>query len=238
MASTDPQTGYAPVNDIELYYEIHGEGEPLVLLHGGVGASEMFGANLQEFAKSRQVIAVHLQAHGRTADVDRPMGYEAMADDIAALIDTSASRDPTSWATHWGAASLCKRPSATPRWLESSCWSRPLQEWEGWYPEALAGMQMGPEAAESMTQSPLYDLYPHANWRALITKLSDLLRRDYDWSKDVEALKPQTMLVYADADAVRAWRISWSSSGCSGRQERRRAGRYGKTRELARHRAG
>jgi len=64
-------------------------------------------------------------------------------------------------------------------------------------------MQMGPEAAESMTQSPLYDLYPHANWRALITKLSDLLRRDYDWSKDVEALKPQTMLVYADADAVR-----------------------------------
>jgi len=70
---------------------------------------------------------------------------------------------------------------------------------DGWYPEVLAGMQMGPEAAESMTQSPLYDLYPNADWRALITKLSALLRRDYDWSKDVEALKPQTMLVYADA---------------------------------------
>jgi len=125
MASTDPQTGYAPVNDIELYYEIHGEGEPLVLLHGGVGASEMFGANLQELAKSRQVIAVHLQAHGRTADVDRPMGYEAMADDIAALIGHLGFERSDVMGYSLGAASLCKRPSATPRWLESSCWSRP-----------------------------------------------------------------------------------------------------------------
>ena len=102
---------------------------------------------------------------------------------------------------------------------------------EGWYPEVLAGMQMGPEAAESMTQSPLYDLYPHANWRALIT-LSDLLRRDYDWSKDVEALKSQTMLVYADADAVRMAHIV-EFFGLLGAARRRRAGRYGKTRELA-----
>ena len=83
---TNPETGYASVNGIERYYEVHGEGDPLVLLHGGVGASEMFGENLPELAKSRQVIAVHLQAHGHTADIDRPMSYEAMADDIAALI--------------------------------------------------------------------------------------------------------------------------------------------------------
>jgi pimeloyl-ACP methyl ester carboxylesterase len=203
MASTDPQTGYAPVNDIELYYEIHGEGEPLVLLHGGVGASEMFGANLQELAKSRQVIAVHLQAHGRTADVDRTMGYEAMADDIAALIGhLGFERSDVMGYSLGGGVSLqtaIRHPEVVRKLvLVSSPFKR-----EGWYPEVLAGMQMGPEAAESMTQSPLYDLYPHANWRALITKLSDLLRRDYDWSKDVEALKPQTMLVYADADAVR-----------------------------------
>ena len=158
MASTDPQTGYAPVNDIELYYEIHGEGEPLVLLHGGVGASEMFGANLQELAKSRQVIAVHLQAHGRTADVDRPMGYEAMADDIAALIGhLGFERSDVMGYSLGGGVSLqtaIRHPEVVRKLvLVSSPFKR-----EGWYPEVLAGMQMGPEAAESMTQSPLHDL--------------------------------------------------------------------------------
>ena len=74
---------------------------------------------------------------------------------------------------------------------------------DGWYPEVLAGMsQTSPETAD-ITQSPLYDLYPNTDWRALLTKLPELLRQDYDWSKDVEALKTRTMLVYADADGVR-----------------------------------
>lgn len=80
------KTGYALVNGINLYYEIHGSGEPLILLHGGLGATEMFGEVVPLLAKSRRVIAVDLQAHGRTADIGRPMSFEAMADDIAALI--------------------------------------------------------------------------------------------------------------------------------------------------------
>lgn len=86
MTTTAPQTGYAPVNGLELYYEIHGTGDPLILLHGGLSAVEMFGDVLPMLAKSRQVIAVDLQAHGRTADIDRPLSYEDMADDVAALI--------------------------------------------------------------------------------------------------------------------------------------------------------
>ena len=86
MTTTATQTNYAPVNGIELYYQIHGEGDPLVLLHGGVGAIEMFGENLATLAAGRQVIGVDLQAHGRTADIDRPISLEAMADDVAALI--------------------------------------------------------------------------------------------------------------------------------------------------------
>ena len=70
-----------------MYYEIHGTGEPLILLHGGVGAIEMFGEVLPLLAKGWQVIAVDLQAHGRTADIDRPLSVESMADDIAALIE-------------------------------------------------------------------------------------------------------------------------------------------------------
>jgi pimeloyl-ACP methyl ester carboxylesterase len=204
MANTDPQTGYAPVNGIELYYEVHGEGEPLVLLHGGVGASEMFGANLPELARSRQVIAVHLQAHGHTADIDRPMSYEAMADDIAALISHLGFErfDVMGWSLGGGVAlqTAIRHPEVVRKLVLVST---PFKR-DGWYPEVLAGMsQMGPETAETMTQSPLYNLYPNADWRALCTKIGELLRQDYDWSKDVEALKAQTMLVYADADGVR-----------------------------------
>ena len=70
-----------------MYYEIHGEGEPLILLHGGVGAIEMFAEVLPLLAEGRRVIAVDLQAHGRTGDIDRLMTFEAMADDVAALIE-------------------------------------------------------------------------------------------------------------------------------------------------------
>ena len=65
--------GYANVNGLELYYEIHGTGEPLILLHGGLGSIGMFGETLSALAKTRQVIGVDLQAHGRTADIDRPL---------------------------------------------------------------------------------------------------------------------------------------------------------------------
>ncbi len=80
------KTGYAPVNGLNLYYEIHGTGEPLILLHGGVGGIAMFGPSLPALSKQRKVIAVELQGHGRTADIDRPLSFEAMADDIAALM--------------------------------------------------------------------------------------------------------------------------------------------------------
>ena len=77
---------YASVHGLEMYYEVHGEGEPLILLHGGLGAIEMFGDVLPLLGEGRRVIGVDLQAHGGTADVDRPMTTEAMADDVAALI--------------------------------------------------------------------------------------------------------------------------------------------------------
>src|SRR2546422_2398274 len=78
---------YAEVNGLKLYYETHGAGRPLILLHGGLGSGEMFGPVLPQLAARRQVIAVDLQGHGRTADIDRPIDVRLMADDIAALID-------------------------------------------------------------------------------------------------------------------------------------------------------
>src|SRR5207302_3230436 len=78
---------YAEVNGIRLYYETHGAGRPLILLHGGLGSGEMFGPVLPVLAERHQVVAVDLQGHGRTADIDRPIDAGLMAGDIAALID-------------------------------------------------------------------------------------------------------------------------------------------------------
>src|SRR5215216_6589926 len=86
MESTASKTGYAPVNGLQMYYEIHGTGRPMVLLHGAYMTIDAFGPLLPALAASRQVIAVELQAHGHTGDIDRPLSYEQMADDTAALL--------------------------------------------------------------------------------------------------------------------------------------------------------
>ena len=198
------KTGYAPVNGLNLYYEVHGTGEPLILLHGGVGGIGMFGPNLPALSAQRQLIAVELQGHGRTADIERPLSYEAMADDIGALITHLGieSSDVMGYSLGGGVAlQTAIRHGELVRKLVVV--SQPFRR-DGWYPEVLAGMaQMGPGPAESMKQSPLSQLYPDVNWARLFTKLADLLKKDYDWSRQVAAIKAPTMLVFADADAVR-----------------------------------
>ncbi len=205
MANNSTAEGrYASVNGLNLYYEVHGAGEPLILLHGGVGGNEMFGPNLPALSQARQVIAVNLQAHGRTADIDRPLRFEHMADDLAALLAHLRLQraDFLGYSLGGGVAlqTAIRHPDVVRRLVVIS---EPFRR-DGWYPEVLAGMdQMGPAIAAGMQHSPLAKLYPGLNWTALFTKLGDLLRQDYDWSEDVAAIKAPVMLVFADADAVR-----------------------------------
>jgi pimeloyl-ACP methyl ester carboxylesterase len=207
-ARTTAKTGYTPVNGLNLYYEIHGAGEPLILLHGGVVGITMFGPNLAELSKKRKVIAVELQGHGHTADIDRPLSFEAMADDIAALMKQLGigQADVMGFSLGGGVAlqTAIRHPALVRKLVVVS---KPCKH-NGWYTEVLAGFaQMGPAAAEGMKQSPLSRLYPNVNWTVLLTKLGDLLRKDYDWSKEVAAVKAPTMIVFADADAVRTAHI-------------------------------
>lgn len=206
---TAPKTGYAPVNGLKLYYEIHGAGgEPLVLLHGGLLSTAMLGDLLPLLAKTRRVIAADMQAHGRTADIDRPISYEALADDIAGLLKHLgiARADVMGYSLGAGTAVqlTIRHPAAVRKLVAVST----VFKRAGWYPEILTAMaQMGPAAAEQLKQSPLYETYSRMapkpeNWPVLVTKMGDLLRKDYDWSKDIAAIKPPTMLVVGDADSI------------------------------------
>lgn len=94
LAAVPANGAYTDVNGVHLYYEIHGSGSPLVLLHGGLASSALFGPVLPALAARHRVIAVDLQGHGRTADVDRPIDVRLMADDIAALIEHLALGRP------------------------------------------------------------------------------------------------------------------------------------------------
>ena len=227
---------YAPVNGLNLYYEIHGQGEPLVLLHGGIGAIEMFGDVLPLLAAGRQVIGVDLQAHGRTADIDRLMTFEAMADDIAALIHQLGFEKADLMGYSLGAGVALQTTIRHPNLVRKLVLVSTPCKRAGWYAEVEANMaQMDmAAAAEPMKQSPMYTLYAQIaprvdDWPVLLGKISALLRQDYDWSNEARSIQAPTLLVFGDADSVRPAHIveffgllggglvdaGWDSSGMS-----------------------
>jgi len=208
--SVAPKTGYAPVNGLKLYYEIHGAGRPLILLHGGLGASEMFRPILPLLATHCRVIAADMQAHGRTADIDRPLTIPAMADDVAALIRYLKIDKAAIMGYSLGGLVAMRTAIQHPELVAKLLVVSAACKRDGWYPEITAGMtQLNASAAESMKQTPMYQLYARvapkpSDWPVLLSKAGELFRKDYDYSKQVPAIKAPTLLAFGDADAVRA----------------------------------
>jgi len=205
---------HAQVNGVSLWYEEHGAGEPLVLLPGGFWTVATFGALLPALAARRRVIAVELQGHGHTADVDRPLRYETMADDVAALVRHLGIERTDLMGYSLGAGTAVRAAIQHPALFRRLvAVSTPVRR-AGWFPEVLDGMaQLGPAAAEGMRQSPLYAGYAEVaprveDWPVLATKMGELLRRDYDWSAEIAAITARTMLVFADADSVPVTQIA------------------------------
>jgi len=202
-------SGYAPVNGLNMYYEIRGTGEPLVLLHGGLGSLEMFGPNLEALSRNRQVIAADLQGHGRTADIDRPLSYELMADDVSALIKYLGFQKADVMGYSLGGAVALQTAIQHPEVVRKLVLVSTAFQQHGWYPEILAAeAQMGPAIADQMKQTPVYQAWASLaprpqDWPGLLGKLGTLLKQDYDWSKGVAELRMPVLIVGADADAVR-----------------------------------
>ena len=152
---TPTSSGYADVNGIGIYHEIYGEGEPLVLIHGGLMTIGEMRPWAEPLAKTRQVIAVELQGHGRTAETDRPMSFPTMGDDIAALLDHLEIPKADLAGYSFGGASAIRAAIQHPEKVRrlvviSSPYAR-----SGWYPEARRGMsQVGAAMAQNMMQMP------------------------------------------------------------------------------------
>ena len=200
---------YADVNGLSLYYEEHGSGDPLVLLHGGFGAGELLAPLVPALAAGRRVITVDLQGHGHTADIERPLRPEHMADDVAALIGhLGLERADVMGYSLGGLVALRTAIQHPDRVRRLVLVSVPFRR-DGSFPEVLEAMdQMGPGAADMLRQSPLGELYARtaprpADWPVLVTKTSELLHTDYDWTTETAALEAPTLLVFADADSIR-----------------------------------
>lgn len=202
-------SGYAPVNGLDLYWESRGSGAvPLVVVHGGFAVISMLDPLLDRLAHNRRVIAVELQGHGHTRDFERPFTWESFGDDIVALIAhlDLGRADLLGYSLGAGAClrAAIQHPQSVRRLVVVSF---PFRR-DGWFPEVRSSFdQMSREGFEYMQHSPMYAVYAQvapdpSGFPTLMDKMGELNRRAFDWTDEVRAMSPQTMLVYGDADSV------------------------------------
>jgi pimeloyl-ACP methyl ester carboxylesterase len=197
------ESGYAPANGLEMYYEVHGEGRPLVLLHGAYMTVDMLGPLLTGLAANHRVIAPELHGHGRTADVDRPITYPQMADDTAALMRHLGIENADVIGYSLGGATavqvairhpdLVRRLVSISAGFSSDAAPKQAQEmFEAITPEMFAGSPME-EAYQRLAPRP-------EDFPTLVAKVTELDTTPFDWSEDVRGIQAPTLIVVGDSD--------------------------------------
>ena len=207
-AEQKPTTGYAPVNGLKMYYEIHGSGEPVVLLHGAFMAiSGDWNDWINELAKTRKVIAVEMQGHGRTADIKRDITYDNLADDVAGLLDylKIGRADLVGYSLGAGAAMNCaiRHPEKVRKIVSISApirrdgWVKEGNDaWPNFSPEMFKGTPAETER-EKLNPVPgsFTDFFYHIKAAAM---------KPYDFGADkFKATKAPFFFIHGDADGVR-----------------------------------
>jgi pimeloyl-ACP methyl ester carboxylesterase len=202
------QTGYLPVNGLQMYYEIHGIGQPLVLLHGAFSAiGTSFGQVLPGLAQGRQVVAVELQGHGRTADVDRPMTLEGMADDVAAAIDQLGIEPADIFGYSTGAAVALQLVIRHPVAVRKLVLASVTYTLDGVHPGLMEGL--GEMTPEMMHGSPWHEEYVRIaprpeDFPTLFAKKTQMDQQIKDLPDEaIRAITAPTLLIIGDSDLVR-----------------------------------
>ena len=208
MANADPKTGYAPVNGLETYYEVHGKGDPVVVLHGAYMTIDAMGPILPGLAETRQVIAVEQQGHGRTADIDRPITYEQMADDTAGLLRHLGMGRADVFGFSMGAGIALQLAIRHPELVRKLADSAATYSNDGLYPEVLAGLESAftPEAfAGSPIEAEYAKIAPNPDdFPTLVGKVQGLTRDFAGWPREaVQGIAAPRFIIIGDADIVR-----------------------------------
>ena len=200
-------SGYVEIDRLRLYHEIYGEGEPLVIIHGGLTTIGEMQGWVQPLAMTRRVIAAEMQGHGHTADTERPLSFATMGDDIAILLDHLQIPNADLVGHSFGGAvairAAIQHPNKVRRLVViSSPYAR-----SGWYPEAQEGMgRVSASMAENMMQTPtgrLSQQWPKPQrFPQFLDKMGKLMSEDYDWSADIAKLPIPVLLVFADNDSI------------------------------------
>ena len=202
------QTGYLPVNGLQMYYEIHGTGQPLVLLHGAFSAiGTSFGQVLPGLAQGRQVVAVELQGHGRTADIDRPLTLEGMADDVAAAIDQLGIEPADIFGYSVGAAVALQLVIRHPEAVRKLVLASVTYTLDGVHPGLMEGL--GEMTPEMMHGSPWHEEYVRIaprpeDFPTLFAKKTQMDQQIKDLPDEaIRAITAPTLLIIGDSDLVR-----------------------------------
>jgi pimeloyl-ACP methyl ester carboxylesterase len=202
-----PSTGdYAEVNGLRMYYEVHGTGQPLVVLHGAFMTIGAMGAFVPELAEARQVVAVESQGHGHTADVDRPFSYEQMADDVAALLRHLGIEQADVFGYSMGGGAALQLAIRHPALVRKLVVASASSTSDGVYPEVWSGIeQITPELFAGTPWKEEYDrVAPNPDaFPTLVEKMKQLDGQPFAWPPDeIRAISAPTMVVIGDSDGT------------------------------------
>lgn len=197
------------IEGVNYYYEIRGQGDPLLLLHGGLGSTDMFAPIMPMLSRDRQVIAVDLQGHGRTTLGDRPIDLEAIGNDLAMLLKQIGYDQVDVLGYSFGGGAGFRLAVQHPEMVRRLALVSAGFAQNGFFPEMLQMQaQVDAEMAEAMKDTPMYQGYmavaPNPeDFPRLLDRMGEYMRSPYDWSEDAKALKMPVMLVFADSDMYR-----------------------------------
>ena len=201
--------GYVTANGVSYYYQIIGKGEPLLLLHGGLGSFDMFAPILPKLIESRTVIGVDLYGHGRTALTDRPMSLVDMGDDLAVVLKQLGYNKVDVLGYSLGGGVAFRLAVQHPEYVRRLVLVSAGYAQDGFYPEMLPQQAAVSSAiADQMKQTPMYISYTAVaprpqDFPKLLDRMGELMRKPYDYSADVKKLQGPVMLIFGDSDMYR-----------------------------------
>lgn len=194
----------AEVNGMAMHYEVSGEGDPLIVLHGAYMSIPAMGEIVPMLAETRRVYALEFQGHGRTEDIDRPITYENLADDVAAFMEAVGIERADVFGYSMGAGAALQLGIRHPERVDQLVLASVSYDVEGLQPEFEAMLpQMTPEMMLGTPLEAAYrELAPEGDFRALVEKLIALEHEPQAWEADVAALEAPVLLIVGDADVV------------------------------------